>query len=395
MNHKQARNRWLARCASLVHGALVMGLIIIAAPLWADDTAWRGFMAAATEASKRDDRAAAAAQFDNAVKSAASWGPADERLAAALYGLGRAKRGLHEYKSAEQNYLRALDIVDAVPVAGVSRADVLDGLGDVYRMQGRYKDSESAYKRALVLLEQSHGATHPLVAQALTNNLASLYRARGRYEEAEAAYVRSLAILEKSVPADDRRLGLALIDLGEWHYERQRYNEAEPLYRRGVPIVQKMLPPAHPRALELLQDWGRVVQMQGRYAEAEAIYKKMQTVAEQTHGKDHPLVAAAFSNLAGVYAVQGRYAEEQAARERALDLAELPFRTFPYAPNVGPQAGARQPGQPGQRLAPPVLQPSAPLAMSASDYQPGFTSAPVRALSFPASVRAPLLARRR
>lgn len=392
MNDEQTRHTWLAACIRLLSRALAISLVIFSAPLRADDAAWRGYMAAAAEATQREDRASAAAQFENAVKSAEPLGSNDERLGTALYGLGRAKRALHEYKPAEQSYLRALAIVETLPVTGVSRADVLDGLGDVYRMQGRYKDAEATYKRSIALLEQAHGSAHPLVAQALTNNLASLYRVQARFDETEVVYVRALAILEKSVPADDRRLGLALIDLAEWHYERSRYAEAEPLYRRGVPIVHKILPPAHPRALELMQDWGRVVQMQGRYAEAEAIYKKMQALAEKTYGKDHPLVAAAFTSLAGVYTVQGRHADAQAARGRALELAELPFRTFPYATNVGPQGQGRQPGQRSSAL---ILQPSAPLVLASPDAHPSFTTAPARPLMFPSSVRMPPLARRR
>ena len=239
LDHTDGRGRWLEHCTCALMaatGVTALGVALSAAPLvtWAADVAdggaWRSLMTAANAAAQRDDHADAAIQFDHAVKAAETFGPNDARLANALYGLGRAHRALYDYALAEQSYARALVIVESTPVENVSRSDVLDGLGDVYRMQGRYQDAEAAFKRSLALLEAAYGDAHPLVARALTSHLASLYRVQGRFDEAAAAYVRALAILEKTVPMDDKRLGLALIDLGEWNYERQRYSAAEYSY---------------------------------------------------------------------------------------------------------------------------------------------------------------------
>ena len=214
LDHTDGRGRWLEHCTCALMaatGVTALGVALSAAPLvtWAADVAdggaWRSLMTAANAAAQRDDHADAAIQFDHAVKAAETFGPNDARLANALYGLGRAHRALYDYALAEQSYARALVIVESTPVENVSRSDVLDGLGDVYRMQGRYQDAEAAFKRSLALLEAAYGDAHPLVA-------------------------RALAILEKTVPMDDKRLGLALIDLGEWNYERQRYSAAEYSY---------------------------------------------------------------------------------------------------------------------------------------------------------------------
>lgn len=368
----------MLRCAAV-------SVALCGTPVRADDNAWRDAMAEGAHAARRDDHAAAAVHYGKAVGAAEGFGPADARLAAALYGRGRARRAVHEYRLAEQDYLRVLAAVDTTPVPNVSHAEVLDALGDVYRMLGLYKASETYHTRALHLLEQTHGAVHPLVAQALSNNLASLYRVQGRFDEAEAAYVRAVAILEKSVAADDRRLGLAQIDLAEWHYERNRYAEAEALYRRGIPVVQKLLPPAHPRVLELLQDWGRVLQLQGRYAEAEATFRTMLRLAEQHHGKDHPLVAVALTNLAGVFAVQGREAEAKAARARAQELAELPFRSYPQVPALG---------APVRKSAPVVYAPVASMPMPQPEPQVASASQTLRAPP-PPTIRSLLFPRRR
>jgi tetratricopeptide (TPR) repeat protein len=303
--------------------------------------------------------------------------------AAAHVEAARAQRAAHEYGLAEKSYLAALAIVEPTPAEGVTLVTVLDGLADTYRMQGRHRLAEAAYLRSLSLLEAEHGPAHPLIAHALTHHLASLYRVQARFDEAEAAYARALAILEKTVAPDDSRLGLALIDLGEWHYERNRFAQAGPLYQRGIPIVQKLLAPGHPRVLELLQDHGRVMQLQGRYVEAEAIYKTMQALAEKHHGRDHPLAAAALGNLAGVYAVQGREAEAQAARERATEIADLPFRTYPYATGLGPQ------GVPVSK-APPLILPSATgvaAQPSLPERPPRVTVVPPGLVIFPGLIR--------
>lgn len=370
--------------------ALLLCAVVAAAlcppPAAADEGAWRNAISQGADAVAREDHAGAVVQFGHAVAAAQAFGPDDARLAESHYRLGHAHRALLDYPLAEQNFLRALVIVETTPVPNFSLADVLDALGDVHRMQGRHREAESVYMRALLWLEQAHGTTHPLVAQALSNNLASLYRVLGRFAEAEAAYVRAVAILEQSVPADDKRLGLARIDLAEWHYEHNRYAEAEALYRRGIPVVQKSLPPAHPRVLELLQDWGRVQQLQGHYAVAEATYNTMLRLTEQHHGKDHPLIAAALSNLAGVYAVQGREVEARAARARAQQVAELPFRTYPALPGLMP---------PVRKLSPFVLGPAMPQPAPSEPASPAFTTQPQPPLRFPPAVRPELLQRRR
>jgi tetratricopeptide (TPR) repeat protein len=322
------RNALAVFCASVVLAAVV--------PAHADEAAWRNFMTAAADSAQSGDHNAAAAMLEDAIKHAETFGGSDPRLAAALYAMGRAKRGLHDYVPAEVNYLRALGILEnAGPGARQQSAAVLNGLGEIRQLQGRLADAESYYTRELGLLEQISGADHPAVAFALSNNLAALYRAQARNDEVVAVYKRVLAILEKSVPPNDSRLGLALTDLAEWYMHLHRYPEAEAYYRRGIPIMQATFPPAHARVLYLIQDWGQVNQLQGRYGEAERIYKMLLAIVEKAYGERHPSVAAALNNLVGVYQMQGRQAEAAAARKRMLELGNTQFRGQPYVPDQG------------------------------------------------------------
>jgi tetratricopeptide (TPR) repeat protein len=320
------------------HAAILLGLCLMATATLshADESAWRNFMAAATDAAKRGDQSAAAANYENAVKAAAAFAGTDTRLAAALFGLGRAKRAQHDNAAAENSYLRALAILDASPKASdAARAEIYNALGDVSRVQGRYKPAEDYYQRELAQLAKLHGADSAAVATALSNNMASLYRAQGRHDEAEAAYLRALGILEKGVPSGDERLGIALIDLAEWFQGRQQYAKAEPYYRRGIPILQKVFPPAHPRILSLLQEWGQVRQLQGHYTDAEAVYRAMLALIETHRGADHPNAAVALNNLIGLYEAQGRLADADALRQRMLQIANTPYRGQPYVPYQG------------------------------------------------------------
>jgi hypothetical protein len=118
------------------------------------------------------------------------------------------------------------------------------------------------------------------------------------------------------------------------------------------------------------------------------------TLAEQHHGKDHPLVAVALTSLAGVYAVQGREAEAQAARARAQELAELPFRTYPYAPTLGAPARRAAPLVLAPATAQPVSQ-SAPQPVFQPEPQPAPTSQPLRAPTSPPTIRSLVFPRRR
>lgn len=325
------------QCCRGLLAALLAGLALLASvPAHADEAAYRNFMAAAADSTRRGDHAAAASMLERAIAQAETFGAADLRLAAALYAMGRAQRGVHDYAPAEANYLRALEILDkAGPGARQQTAAVLNGLGDIRQLQSRTADAEAYYLRELALLEQLYGPDHPEVAHALSNNLATVYRAQSRNDEVEAAYRRALAIIEKNAPAGDSRLGLALIDLAEWCKRLNKYAEAESYYRRGIPLMQRMFAPAHARLLYLIQDWGQVNQLQGRYGEAERIYKLLLAMVEQALGVRHPSVAAALNNLAGVYQLQGRHAEAAAARTRMLDVNNRQFRGLPYVPEQG------------------------------------------------------------
>jgi tetratricopeptide (TPR) repeat protein len=317
-----------AFCASLVFGAVM--------PAHADEVAYRNFMSAAADAAGRGDHAAAAAMLQGAIKNAEALGADDPRLAAALYAMGRAQRGLHEYAPAEAAYQRALAILEkSGPDARRQLAATLNGLGEIRQLQGRLNDAESYFLRELALLEQIAGPDQPEIAQTLSNSLAAVYRAAGRYAEVEATYQRSLAILEKSVPPNDRRLGIALIDLAEWLYRMRRYAEAEGYYRRGIPILQAHFPPAHGRILYLIQDWGQINQLQGRYQEAEVVYRMLLAIVEKAFGPQHPSVAAALNNLVGLYQLQGRQADADALRRRMLQTDNTHYRGQPYVPDQG------------------------------------------------------------
>jgi tetratricopeptide (TPR) repeat protein len=317
--------------------------VLCGAPARADEAAFRNFMNAAGESSKHNDHAAAASMYEAAVRSAEALGAPDARLASALFGLGRAKRALHEYAPAEASLQRALGILEA---AGDAARDplslVLHGLGDLYHVQGRLREAETFYRRELALLEQINGPEHPSLARVLSNSLATIYRAQRRDDETGAAYGRALAILQKALPPADVRIGLALIDLAEWYNKLENYAQAEGYYRSGIPILQTHFPPAHSRILYLLQDWGLVNQMLGRRSEAEAVYKMLLHIVEKAGGERHPSVGAALNNLVGLYETQGRQAEANALRRRMLDVGNTHFRGMPYRPYEVPPSQPRR-----------------------------------------------------
>lgn len=307
----------------------------MAAPARADEAAYRNFMAAAADATQRGEHAGSVTLLEGAIRNAEPFGAHDLRLAAALSAMGRAKRSLHDYVPAEAHYQRALAIYEGAGAgAREPLAAVYHGLGELRQLQDRLGDAEQFYLRELALLEQVKGPEHPDVARALANNLASVYRAQSRNDDVERAYTRALAIWERNVPPNDTRLGLALVDLGEWYKRVSRYAEADGYFRRGIPIVASMFPPAHTRMFYLLQDWGQVNQLQGRYAEAERIYKQLLTVVETTFGMRHPSVGAALNNLVGIYQMQGRQNDATVARSRMLDLGMGQFRGQPHSPYV-------------------------------------------------------------
>lgn len=132
-------------------------------------------------------------------------GPDHPDVAATLGNLGAVLEDRCDYLGAEECYVRAAAITEAIEEDGFKnyegdedvarlRLQSLDNLGRILRMQGRYTQAKPVIRCALNFAVWTFGAESLEVSGAL-NNLGMLGKFAGWFDEAEECYRRALAIL--------------------------------------------------------------------------------------------------------------------------------------------------------------------------------------------------------
>src|SRR6201999_2153055 len=118
----------------------------------------------------------------------------------ALSNLGIMSKETGDYKSAEEYYKRALDIMEKT--AGPNNPAVVvtvESLGILYRDQHKYAEAELMFLRALEITQASYGPEHPSVAR-IRRNLSHLYSASGDIRRGLESWQQAIAIEEKDLP---------------------------------------------------------------------------------------------------------------------------------------------------------------------------------------------------
>ena len=109
-----------------------------------------------------------------------------------LSNLAGIERRSGDFKAAEANYLKALEV--SIGVHGEIDPEVAlvcNNLGVAYCEAGDWTQAETLHLRALGIREQVFGSMNPEVAQSLSN-LAVLFHSSGNLEKAERYYEASL-----------------------------------------------------------------------------------------------------------------------------------------------------------------------------------------------------------
>lgn len=249
-------------------------------------------VAAATDAS---DYAAAHRWARSAEAALARAGelPADKAaLASRLAWLD-----LHEAKLARAETEALAAIADGCrgEVATVATCAHFDTLATVYFAQGKYPDALTYYQKNLALLEQQHGARHPLVAVA-AERVGNAYVRMGKTSDALPFYERALQIRGADRSAVTAQLhdnyGTALMSL-------HRLAEAESQIRLALAIHERTQGPDHPDLAATLVNLANVLDQEGK--PEVSLRERALKLFEAKLGPDHPLVAQALVSIGWHY----------------------------------------------------------------------------------------------
>ncbi len=250
----------------------------------------------------------------------------DSRAASTWNNLGLAYGQLAETESAEDAFLRALDLETSLsdPDERILLA-IHSNLGLVHDGRSDLRRAEAHYLRSLALNSIS-GGENSLDRALLANNLAALYADMDRAADAttllgiaEEIYVRKKGVYSVEVARALRHRGdLALRIEGD-------LAKAERLYRRAHAISHARLPAGHP---DLALSWralGLVAEKAGDYRRAEFCYRRAQNIMLRSRESSHPSLRLPLADLGRLHQEQGDYAEAERLQREALDLAVAAF----------------------------------------------------------------------
>ncbi len=176
-------------------------------------------------------------------------------VAAVLGNLGAVLEDRCDYTAAEECYVRAAAITEAIEDnsknyeddedAARLRLQSLNNLGRIHRAQGRYAQAEPVIRRALSFTERTFGAESLEMSGAL-NDLGMLGKFAGWFDEAADCYRRALAILEKHYGEDCAEAASIYHNLGGLEHARGRFAEGEPYARKSVELRLRVHGDDHP-----------------------------------------------------------------------------------------------------------------------------------------------------
>jgi tetratricopeptide (TPR) repeat protein len=246
------------------------GLLKIDAPV----TEYYRVVDAASDLLKKNQYAAAAAEFGKALELDPDEAQTHNNLGLALVETGRAAEGIEHYR-------RALDLSPGYPEAH-------NNLGSALVRGHHLPEAVEQFEKALES-NPNHGSAHVNLGAALAQ--------LGRLDEALPHLEKAVELLPEDAEAHTN-LGLVLAMKGQ-------LDAAIPHLERAVA--------ANPAAFENQFNLGRILAAQGKFEQA---IPHLEQSARLSGGRE----AIILSLLAGIYGEVGRFAEAASAARRALNL---------------------------------------------------------------------------
>ena len=190
------------------------------------------------------------------------YGSSDRALVIPLCNLGTTQYRLHDFKSAEETYLRTVKLVEG-SAGGADRALLrpLHGLGATYFATGQYEDASLILKRALDLSRNLDGLFNlkqMSILEPLTDSLAAL----DRHEEAQRDYDYAIRVAESGYGKSDLHVLRPLGRAAHWQERVGRYTTARVLYARALQIAEQAGGSASIRSVDALEGIARTYRLE-------------------------------------------------------------------------------------------------------------------------------------
>ena len=224
-------------------------------------------------------------------KARQAYGPADEKLEAAVWDLSAVHRDGREFELAQPLLEEVLELRRTrLGPNAVEFAEALATLG--YNVRDAVSPDSAA-----VLLQQARDVPglDPESEEGvkISLGLAFVLRAQGEIEEAEALYRDAIPKLRTLSP-DDPDLGVHINNLAFLLKERGSYDEAASLYRETLSLYSDVHGRGHPVSLMLAANLSSALFEGGRVEEGDIVMRERVEAAREQWPQGHRRVAASL-----------------------------------------------------------------------------------------------------
>ncbi|MGE0029882.1 MAG: tetratricopeptide repeat protein [Steroidobacteraceae bacterium] len=186
----------------------------------------------------------------------------DYELPIAYNNLGATLYQLGDYKAAEANYVKSLEVLEATQGISSRRLIVpLAGLGAVYAATDQHTLAAQLLDRAIAVSRRSNGLFN-LAQLPLLEQVADSRYAINDFNGVERERLYTLKIAEQNFGYDDERTLPAILKLADFYEELREYIAARLMYLRARDIAMKESAGYSPMAVRSLVGIARTHRLQ-------------------------------------------------------------------------------------------------------------------------------------
>lgn len=268
----------------------------------------------------------------NAIELAEKWasiefGENSSRFAKALFLHGRTQYLFGHLKSAEELYLKALQIQKIDP--GMDHPDyawTLNNLGGLYWKLTDYIKSEKYYLEACEKRKSILGDQHPDYAWSL-HNLASMYVDIGYYEKAEYLYQLAKHIREKNPGIKSSDYAYSLNHLALLYRHLGNYQKSEQYHLEALKLFTSLHESDHPDIAWVLGNLSEFYEHLGNYDKAEEYALRTVEIRKKLFGDANSDYAFALTSLGRIYTSKMEFDKAEAMILEAKDIRARVYGT--------------------------------------------------------------------
>jgi len=282
-------------------------------------TQWEQTNRAADSLIANGQYSAAAERLNEALRGAETLAPNDFELAMTYNRLGLLLTNLGQFREADRDFQRAVQIYERIGEKSKAYAEVIYNLANLYAQWRRYGQARKLAERLLDILSGTIPEDHPDFLEAM-RLWGDLERAGGRYREAEALQRQTLAIWNRHPETNGTYIAMALGSLAATLVGLKRYDEAKNLIEEALCLAEKDAGPQHPLTGVLLQSLGELYVLQRHHAEAAKVLARSLAINERALGPGHETLARANLVYAQVLRKLNRKSEAKEYERRAYAI---------------------------------------------------------------------------